>query len=198
MQAVLGGEMQGLLSVSDLYLSCILIVMHLSMVCPTPPTWGWDGIGWRFAIWSIPHSWIRWWCTLPIYRYILNRSDKCPILPVSWGTNSLGIPQLFSHPHPRRIGWDVSLIDALGNWFTSYFAHRLLLWYCSCICMNPVHFYATLSATAMLWFVPVGNKRLKGSTINVWVDSQTHGCTKTKLWRFWVNIIILGMLYIGN
>ena len=34
MQAVLGGEMQGLLSVSNLYLSCILIVTHLSMGMP--------------------------------------------------------------------------------------------------------------------------------------------------------------------
>ena len=48
MQAVLGGEIQGLLSLSDLYLSCLL-VMHLSMVCSTSLTWGWDGRGWRFV-----------------------------------------------------------------------------------------------------------------------------------------------------
>ena len=45
MQAVLVGEMQGLLSVSDCYLSCILIVTHLSMVCPTPPPGGEMGEG---------------------------------------------------------------------------------------------------------------------------------------------------------
>lgn len=101
MQAVLGGEMQGLLSVSDLYFFCLLVI--------------------------------------------------------------------------------------IGHWFTS---HWLLVWYCSCICMNPVHFYATPSATAMLWLVPVGNKCLKGNTINVWVESQTHSSTKTKLRQFWVNMLL--------
>ena len=95
------------------------------------------------------------------FAYILNGSGNCLILPVSWGTSSLATPQLFSHPHPRMTGWDVPLIGALGHWFTSHFAHRLLLWYCSCICMNPLHFCVTLSTAAMLLFVPV---------YNVWVE----------------------------
>lgn len=45
MQAVLGGEMQGLLYVSDLYLSCILIVTHLSMYAPPRPPGGEVGEG---------------------------------------------------------------------------------------------------------------------------------------------------------
>ena len=46
MQALLGGEMQGLLSVSDL---CLLVMHFHNLVCPTPPNWGRGTRWWRFV-----------------------------------------------------------------------------------------------------------------------------------------------------
>ena len=61
------------------------------------------GVGWGFAFNS------------PFMEQdagvLLNAGGKRHILPVSRGTNSYAIPQLFSHPHPRRVGWSIATID---------------------------------------------------------------------------------------
>ena len=63
MQAVLGGEMQGLLSVSDL----CLLVMHYQWYALPHPTGGEVGEGGDLSINSqFPIYGARCWCSLPI------------------------------------------------------------------------------------------------------------------------------------
>ena len=98
-------------------------LMQLSMVCPTPHSWGWVGGVWGFVILKgeqFPIYGAKFWYTLPDLpqrlmwgrdqaKYIyasfwglinlafLNESGKDPTLPNQWGTISVTIPPTFPY-----------------------------------------------------------------------------------------------------
>ena len=116
--------------------------MHLSMVCPTSPTWGRWGNGGGFVLWILyfaqymGHNYRVLPPSTPLSPYriapmsivvhqkdqtnidfqlfqLVHSLDKCPTFPNPWGQAATTCPPCLPHPCPRWGRWGILLIGAL-------------------------------------------------------------------------------------